>query len=232
MILLFELAFKGALRIAAKYKVSNQKEPLSPEIIKKVCEKYGNSDNLIHQRFLVICILGYFGFLRISKVLKVQVKQINFGPGYINIILDKSKTDQFREGHKVPIADNESHSPISILSSYLERTGLKNKQEAYVICRLTKTKKGHKALSQHRISYETAREDFLRLLGPVVPITKSIRQYCTHSMRSGGATVAIKNGVSERDIDLQGRWKSAKSRNKYLKDSLSRRLKISRSLGI
>ena len=93
-----ELAFKGALRIAAKYKVSNQKEPLSPEIIKKVCEKYGNSDNLIHQRFLVICILGYFGFLRISEVLKVQVKQINFGPGYINIILDKSKKTSFVKG--------------------------------------------------------------------------------------------------------------------------------------
>ena len=95
------------------------------------------------------------------------------------------------------------------------------------IYHLVKTKKG-----QSSISYTTARNEFLKLLEPVVPITERIKQYCTHSMRSGRATSAINNGVSERDIDLHRRWKSAKSRNRYLKDSLKRKLKISSSLGI
>lgn len=230
---LVDLAFKGASRIAANYKVSNQKEPFSPELIKKVCERYGKSDNLIHQRFLITFLIGYLGFLRIGEIRNLKVKDVFFGQGYINIFLDKSKSDQFREGNKIPISDTGGQFSLRhILLNYLEKTGLNDNPEAYILCHLVKTKKGHRALGQNSISYTTTRNEFLKLLEPVVPITESIKQYCTHSMRSGGATSAINNGVSERDIDLHGRWKSAKSRNRYLKDSLKRKLKISSSLGI
>lgn len=230
---LVQLTFKGALRIASEHKVSNQKEPLPPELVKKVCEEYGHSDNLMHKRFLLTVLIGYFGFLRIDEILWLQVKHFVFSTDHIDIMLEKSKTDQNRHGNKVTISDIDSNCSVKeVLDDYLTKAKLKDDSEAYILCKMVKTKEGHKAIGHHKISYTTARKEFLSLLSSVMPITEDVRQFCTHSMRSGGATAAINNGVSEREIDLHGRWKSEKSRNKYLKDSLKRRLKITRSLGI
>ena len=59
--------------------------------------RYGSSENLIHFRFVVICVLGFTGFFRISELLNLQVSDLNFKEDWHKITIKKSKTDQIRE---------------------------------------------------------------------------------------------------------------------------------------
>ena len=74
---------------------------------------------------------------------------------------------------------------------------------------------------------------------PLIGIKKSfanvvpdISKFSTHSTRSGGATLAASSGVSERNLQRHGRWASATAKNIYVKDSLARRLEVSKSLSL
>ena len=59
-------AFEGTKRIASKSTKKNRKEPVDTEILGSLFEKYERTDNVMHSRFLVICFLGFAGFLRIE----------------------------------------------------------------------------------------------------------------------------------------------------------------------
>ena len=54
--------------------------------------------------------------------------------------------------------------------------------------------------------------------------------YATHSMRAGGATTAANAGLSERLLQIHGRWASSQSKDRYIKDNLSSRLSVSEAL--
>jgi hypothetical protein len=77
------------------------------------------------------------------------------------------------------------------------------------------------------ISYATYRESFKRLFKDIVP---DISRYSTHSMRSGGATLAANASIPERQLQCHGRWKSTAAKDMYIKDSLRSRLSVSNSL--
>ena len=100
---LVKLAFKGAQRLA-NVERKNRKEPFTNEMIEQTVRRYGSSDNLIHLRFLVICVLGFAGFFRISELLDLQVSDLNFKEDWYEITIKKSKTDQTREGNIVYIS--------------------------------------------------------------------------------------------------------------------------------
>ena len=52
--------------------------------------------------------------------------------------------------------------------------------------------------------------------------------YGLHSLRSGGATAAVKNNVnlSERLLKLHGRWKSDSAKDMYILEDTSKRLEV------
>ena len=51
-----------------------------------------------------------------------------------------------------------------------------------------------------------------------------------HSLRADGATAAANGGVQDRLFKQHGRWKSGSDKDGYFKDSLQRRLEVSKSL--
>ena len=55
--------------------------------------------------------------------------------------------------------------------------------------------------------------------------------YGTHSFRSGGATKAAKSGMGERVFQRHGRWKSVSAKDGYVKDNITSRISVSKSLG-
>ena len=225
-----KLAFEGAKKLIGK-NGSNQKEPFTVEIIKKLVEIFGDSQNLIELRFLVLCILGFSGFFRISELLDIQVRNITQRSNYIEILVSKSKTDQLREGHIVYISQTDTSTcPFMWLKKYLNVTGLKEDPDAYLICRLAKTKRGHNVLGKHSISYSTARKTFLDHLNAIEAKPKT--KFGLHSLRSGGASAAANSGVSDRLIGKHGRWSSNSSRDGYIKDSKLKRLSVTKSLGL
>ena len=55
---------------------SRQKEPMTVEMTKEVADSFDSGKNLLHKRTALICFLGFSGFLRISVLISIQVKQI------------------------------------------------------------------------------------------------------------------------------------------------------------
>ena len=226
-----KLAFEGAKRIVGKSK-SNQKEPFTAELIKTLVESYSTSENLMHLRFLIICITGFAGFFRISELLDLTVADFKETEDSFEVTVKKSKNDQLREGHIVYIAKTGlSTCPFYWIKRYLRITNLKNDKTAFFICRLAKTKRGHNGLGKHQITYPTARKTFLEHL-KIVEETPQ-QKYGLHSLRSGGASAAANNDVELRLIGKHGRWApNSATKERYIKDSKKKRLSVSKSLGI
>ena len=228
--------FVGIVLEGAKRRVgkppSQQKEPMTSDMTKKVVELFGQGSNLIHHRTVVICLLGFSGFLRISELIEIQIKHLKFSQSHLEITIPKAKNDQMRQGHIVYIKRSTSRfCSVLWLEEYLGRTGLALGEENYVISKLAKSRKGHNAHGNRPLSDSRVREIFNK---DIAPLCESIEpgSYCLHSLRSGGASTAINNGVSERLIGKHGRWKSGFSRDRYLKDGKKQRLDVTQKLGL
>ena len=226
-----KLAFEGAKRLASKSSVSRQKEPITTEMIKQCVAKHKNSENLMHLRFMIICIIAFTGFLLIGEMLEIKIKHISIFDDRVEILIPKSKMDQLREGHIVHIAKKETTAcPQFWMLKYLKVSKLDKELESFLICRIYKTKKGHNAHSKQLLSYSRAREIFMEQLALIFPDT-DVKVFGLHSLRSGGASAAVDN-ISDRLIGKHGRWSANRSRDRYIKDNKSKRLKVSASLNL
>ena len=230
--LFLSTVLEGAKRTVGKPKGNGQKEPMSADMAKQIVSYFGHKPNLLHHRLVVVCLLGFSGFLRISELVAIQLEHLRFTSTYLDITIPKAKNDQQREGHVVTIARTGTpFCPVDWVERYLQATGLDSDSNNYLISRLSKTRKGHNAHGSRPLSDKTVREAFMK---EIAPICQKIEpgSYCLHSLRSGGASTAINSGVSERLIGKHGRWKSGISRDRYLKDSKKQRLSVSKSLGL
>ena len=226
-----KMAFEGAKRIVSRLSPpKNKKEPLTPEIIKRIVDIFTDTPGLPTTRFIIICLVSFTGFLRISELLDLRVKHVQFVDGGMKLEIVKSKTDQLHEGNIIYIAGLTSNCcPVQWLRKYLTAAKILHNPNTFVICRLFKTKIGHNAHGNKPISYSSARGSFMGHLSKIVDNTTI---YGLHSLRSGGATAAANSGISDRLIAKQGRWSSNSSRDGYIKDNPDKRFKVSKSLGI
>ena len=230
--LFLKATLEGAKRTVGKSPISRQKEPITTDMMRAVVDTYGWSPNLIQMRFIITCLVGFSGFLRISELLEIKVQNLTFEDDCMKILIPKSKTDQVREGHVVYIGRSHSkYCPVSWLEKYLHQTKLNLSPESFIMCRMAKTKLGHNAIGKHHISKTTINDDFHKFITPVCENSNSAL-YGLHSLRSGGASAAVNNGVSERLIGKHGRWKSGYSRDRYLKDDKKGRLSVTKALGL
>ena len=162
----------------------------------------------------------------------VQMKHMQFKEDHMTILLEKSKRDQLREGELVYISRlGQWKCPVGITQRYIQSTSLDKNPENFLICRLARTKKGHNAIGNQGLSYSRIRENFKETAGIVLE-DMGETQVCLHSLRSGGASAAADNGVSDRLIGKHGRWASTKSRDTYIKDSKKSWLTVTKKLGL
>ena len=61
-------------------------------------------------RTLVICLLGFSGFLRFSELINIKYCDLEFHDTFLKVFIEKSKTDVYRDGHSVYII--RCHLPI------------------------------------------------------------------------------------------------------------------------
>ena len=111
-------------------------------------------------------------------------------------------------------------------------TNLSKFPEGFLLCKLRKTKASHTVVPSESISYSTARKTFLDHLKEIYG--NEVKSFGTHSLRSGGASAAANNNISDRMITKHGRWSASSnsSRDRYIKDKNAKRLKVSQSLGL
>lgn len=226
------LCYQGALRnTSEKGTIRNRKEPFTPEMIKEAFKLYGHSSNLIQLRFLLVCLIGFSGFLRVSELLNLRIGDLNFQQKGLEMKITKSKTDKLREGNTVYLSKTGTvYCPVYFVKKYICLAKLDTNKDNFLICRLYKTKQGHVGKGDQSISYSRIRENFLELLRPITK--EATNSYGLHSLRSGGASSAAENTVSDRLIGKHGRWSSNSSRDTYIKDSKKVRYSVSKNLGL
>lgn len=127
------------------------------------------------------------------------MNHIHFHEGYMIIKVERSKTDQLRQGDQVVIAQSGgSVCLVFLLKTYLRNFDIDPHSNEFIFQPLVKTKSSYKLTQKNRpISYTTFRDQLAKSLQNVVP-DPSV--YGT-----GGASRAANSGVSDRLFQRHGR---------------------------
>ena len=213
---------------------NNKKDPISSNTMSQIVDKYAHVNaDLMELRIAAICILSFTGFLRYDELSNIKFCDVLFGSNYMKIFLESSKTDVYRIGHWVYISSLSSNNcPVRIVKRYLRKAGFGGYCESFIFRGVTrnkdKTKRKLKTANKP-ISYSTVRSLLLEVFKSV---GKDPKVLGTHSLRKGGATAAAKNSVEDRLFKKHGRWRSDRSKDKYVKEDLRQKLFVSRSFGL
>ena len=121
-----QLTFEGCQRL--RQSETTKKEPITSQMIKSFVNKFGGKNtSLPDLRFLLTCLLGFSGFLRIEELLSIKIKHLRINESHLEILVPKSKTDQHREGHIVYICLHFSNFIRMLPSKILRKIFTKNK---------------------------------------------------------------------------------------------------------
>ena len=116
------------------------------------------------------------------------------------------------------MAVNNISYPIYPLSTRTEKDYI-TKMIPFFFCSVYKNKP---------LSYTSTRENILKLLA----LVGGSLNLGLHSLRAGGATTVANSDVKDRNWKRHGRWKSDKSKDGYVVDSLDSRLEVFKKLGL
>ena len=229
-----KLILEGASRLAAKSTV--RKNPITVQIIERLkrgMEERDGSINLMDLRLLTFVLLSFAGFFRYEEAAHITMKDITFHETHVAIFLEKSKTDVYREGKTVIIAKTDSHlCPVTCLKLYLNKAAIPEKSDYYIFRNVALVKSTNTYIlrpGNAPISYTQFRE---LLLSKLQNLGLDPQDFGMHSLRAGGATAAAAAGITERLFLIHGRWRNRDSKERYILDMLTNRLKITMSLGL
>ena len=224
---------EGLKRTLSKLRI--KKDPITAELLREMVAIYAKDkspSNLLLIRTLTMCLISFAGFLRFNELVKIKVGHVRFFDSHISILIEQSKTDQYREGTRVIISRTFAETcPVAMLELYYRLAKISLVDSSNFLFRnLTKTNKGYIFRNGNQpMSYTRVRELILEVLTPLVG---DVSKYCIHSLRSGGASAAANAGVPDRNFKRHGRWKSETAKDGYVQDNFSSLLSVSQSLGL
>ena len=128
---------------------------------------------------------------------------------YFKVEIRKSKTDQYRSGKEVTIAEGfTSACPYNMLLKYMSAASLDITTQAFLFRPAFRSSKGCKLISKDKqLSYTRARERIIKMLSSVAPNLN----LGLHSLRAGGVTAAADNEVQDSCLKWHGRLKRSES---------------------
>ncbi|KAK3108077.1 hypothetical protein FSP39_000719 [Pinctada imbricata] len=206
-------SIQGAKRLLGRQSIP--KEPISPNILQSMVKHFGQNSNLYDKRTVAMCVTAYSGFLRFSELVNLKCSDIEFHDQYMTLFIEKSKTDQLREGRRIFIAKLDSIAcPVQILKDYMSLAKLDTSNSGFLFRQLSFCKKTstYQLRKVGKLSYTRVRE---LLLEKLVFLGLDPTVFGLHSLRSGGATAAANAGISDRLFKKHGRWKSDKAKDGY-----------------
>ena len=126
---------------------------------------------LLQLRNLVMFILTFSGFLRSSELCVIRSRDVQFNEGYVKISIEKSKTDQLREGRSVVIAESSSITcPCSLLKLYMLKAQITENSDEYLFRAISASGNQKRLISINKpISYCTYRQSFKKSFANIVP---------------------------------------------------------------
>ena len=156
----------GAKRILAQPTV--KKEPISAEILDRLVDRFGGESALLPDiRTITFCLLGFAGFLRFDELSKLKDSDIFLFEDHVELFIEASKTDQFRDGARVVVARTGSRNcPVAMLERYLQMAQISVLEPSgnCLFRGLVKTKGGYRLRASGGVSYTRVRELVLEML--------------------------------------------------------------------
>jgi integrase len=180
-------------------------------------------------RNTTVIVLGFYVFFRVDELRHLRTSQIVMHDTHLEINVKKSKCDQLRQGSVLVIAKlGGVNCPVKLFSTYLQLLNVKLEVDQFLFRRLCEYK-GVFCLIKRDVpmSYSLIRD---AVKSKAHSIGLDSAKYSTHSMRSGGATMAAKGSLNDRLLQRHGRWSTVESKNRYVKDTLEARLSVTKSM--
>jgi integrase len=190
--------------------------------------------SLVDVRNTVLIVVAYFALLRVSELRHIRACNILVHDNRIEIGIPSSKCDQLRAGDRVLIAKlGGTFCPVELFLLYLNLVNIDvftlQYDDQYVFRRAIPAPPGF-VLSKVSLPLTYTRiRDIVKAKASQLGLNES--RFSTHSMRSGGATVAANSGVNERALQRHGRWAAATSKDRYILDDVNTQLQVTTLLG-
>jgi len=156
-----------------------------------------------------LILVGFFGALRRSELVGLNIEDVEFTPEGAILTLRKSKTDQEGRGREVAIgyAKRPELCPVRALKEYLAVRRQKGGEALF-------TRMRHYTLTKERLSAHAVAlivKDYADRIG------LDPRQFSGLSLRAGFVTTAALMGASEEEIALQTGHKSPTAVWRYIR---------------
>lgn len=196
----------GITRIHGKPK--DKAPPLTPEDLQRMVEILHQDGSLMALRDSALIQIGFFGGLRRSEIINIQVEHIEWKPEGIEILLPSSKTDQIHEGQYCAIPyGNELLCPVKALKQWLDIAKISTGAIFRRILRNNKLiESALTPLTVNHIVKRCARAANLSYADEISP----------HSLRRGLATSAARANTPMHVIMRAGRWKQVNTVMEYI----------------
>lgn len=199
---------KGIQNVHGKPK--DKAPALQVEDLAKMVDFLRKRGKLIDWRNNALLQVGFFGAFRRSELAKIKYEHLQFLHKGIEILIPRSKTDQFGDGQRCALPyGNEILCPVLALKNWCERAHIK---DGYIFRRITKSE---------TINNESVAPEHLNIiLKTVAKIIKlpNAENYSSHSLRRGFATTASQQGASLSAIMRQGRWQHSDTALGYVEE--------------
>lgn len=178
--------------------------PLLDEQLALVVRTLGRSPRDDRDRALLL--LGFAAAMRRSELSGLDIPDVTFTETGLELRVRRSKEDQLGRGAvtQVPLGSHPDTCPVRALKLWLGRVG-RPAGPLFRVIRGTiiEHERMHPKAATRAVQRAVARAG----LAPV---------YSSHSLRAGLATSAYAHGATEREIQLQGRWRDARSLHRYI----------------
>ncbi len=200
----------GIIRLHGKPK--EKAPPLTTDDLERIVIALTQKSTLMALRDNALLQIGFFGGLRRSEIIAIQVQHIEWKPEGIEILLPQSKTDQIHEGQYCAIPyGNDRLCPIKALKQWLEMahitTGVVFRR---ILHQRAVTESALTPLTVNHVIKRCARMANLTYANKI----------SSHSLRRGLATSAARANTPIHVIMRAGRWKQVNTVMEYIEANL------------
>lgn len=208
----------------------SKKDPITSNDLIQLCEHFQNRQDLLVVRDLTMIITCFAGFLRFDEMKNLRCDDITLYDNYFSMCIRKSKTDQYRDGKDVVVCKGTTVAcPLDMMLKYIELANIDLKSDDFLFKQVCRSGDVCKLIFKKKpISYTAAREIVKKRFCAIL----TVNNIGLHSLRAGGASMASSGGANERCLKRHGRWKGDVCKDGYVKDSLEKRLSVTKLLGI
>jgi hypothetical protein len=220
-----------AREIARRTRVAgqNKKQPLLASQIRQILTAWAGPHASLHHLMKATVITTCFvAFLRADSLLTLQWEDVRFvGQSHMELFLERSKTDQYREGAWTLVARiGGPFCPVALVERLIT---LGQYAGPGPLIRSVVVTRDRQYVKDKAPPYSTLLQWFKEA---AIFLGLDPDLYGTHSGCRGGATGAAATDVPDRLFKQHGHWRSERAKDLYVVDRLPARLSVTRNLGL